>query len=115
MAAVGSEDELAGLRDEMYDRFGSPPESTERLFDLVGLRLIARQCKVSRIEAGPSYMTVSFRNDSEIEVDKLFRLRDHHKGLRYREDGFDMPVATRDPLGVIDSVKNILLSIRRER
>lgn len=113
LAGADSEEELSGLGDEMRDRFGALPESTERLLTIVGLRIIARQCKVHKVEVGPSRATVSFRNDSGIKLERMFRLAELYGGLRYREDGFDIPVDKGGPMATIILVRNIFLSIQK--
>ncbi len=41
--------EVAGLRDELADRFGSPPPEVERLLDQATLRLLGRQLGIERL------------------------------------------------------------------
>ncbi|MDO5672057.1 MAG: transcription-repair coupling factor [Actinomycetaceae bacterium] len=49
IASCTSEKELVGLHDEFVDRYGTPPEPVERLFDLTRLRHQARKAGVKDI------------------------------------------------------------------
>jgi len=115
MASVGDGDALSDLRLELKDRFGPLPGSTGRLLDLVELRLIARQCRVKRLEINPSVATIDFRDDRRIHMEKVFGLAGTYSGLKYREGGFEVSVKMDEPDRVLRTLRDILLSIKKDQ
>jgi transcription-repair coupling factor (superfamily II helicase) len=51
IASAGDDGELAELKVEMIDRFGTLPDAARNLLDIAALRLVARELGIRRIEA----------------------------------------------------------------
>ncbi|HEX2137614.1 MAG TPA: DEAD/DEAH box helicase [Microvirga sp.] len=65
VAKLASEEEVDALRDEMENRFGPLPGPADRLLALAGLAERARAFGVSRIDAGPQAVALTFRTDRD--------------------------------------------------
>ncbi|MFZ4214159.1 TRCF domain-containing protein, partial [Pantoea endophytica] len=51
VASAADEQDLAELKVEMIDRFGKLPDAARNLLDVAGLRLVARELGIRKIEA----------------------------------------------------------------
>ena len=60
LASCETDDELDLLREELVDRFGSPPEPVQALVACHRLRLLAKARGVIKIDAGPERTTLQF-------------------------------------------------------
>ncbi|WP_235425365.1 helicase-related protein [Croceibacterium mercuriale] len=54
LARLGSLHELDTFEEEVTDRFGEPPEDARHLLALARLRVLARDVRIERIDAGPA-------------------------------------------------------------
>lgn len=52
------------LASELIDRFGPIPDEAEHLLRVIGLKGMARQCHVKKLDVGPKGAIVSFKNNS---------------------------------------------------
>ncbi|MCU0453475.1 MAG: transcription-repair coupling factor [Bacteroidetes bacterium] len=59
LAAVGSDDEIFRLRDELRDRFGEYPEEVESLFEVARCRLAAARAGFVRVEVEQDALTLT--------------------------------------------------------
>lgn len=74
VAAVQTKEELAGLCLEIEDRFGPIPDEVYSLMSLAEVRIIARRLSVDSLKEKGGTVRVSFRQASDIPVDKFMRL-----------------------------------------
>jgi transcription-repair coupling factor (superfamily II helicase) len=65
LSALMTEDGIAEFEDEIADRFGPPPRSVTRLFELARLKCRCRALGVARLDAGPQAIALTFRPDRE--------------------------------------------------
>jgi transcription-repair coupling factor (superfamily II helicase) len=87
LAGATGDDELADLRAELQDRFGSLPEPAEQLLDIVRIRSAARALGVERIEAGDGKAVITFAPSTSIEPGRLVAAIQASRGrLRMRRE-----------------------------
>ena len=63
LAKTRDRDELTALEDEIVDRFGPPPDETAALITVTEMKVLCHAIGVSRLEAGPRGIAVSFRTE----------------------------------------------------
>ncbi|MBZ0273254.1 transcription-repair coupling factor [bacterium] len=68
---AAADDELERLRDEIVDRFGPPPPEVERLFAIVGLRLVGRSLGVKQIDYSRDAIVYTFDERTPIAASAL--------------------------------------------
>jgi transcription-repair coupling factor (superfamily II helicase) len=66
LSELASEDEISDFEDEIVDRFGPPPPSVARLFQLARLKCHCRALRIARLDAGPQAIAASVRADAQI-------------------------------------------------
>jgi transcription-repair coupling factor (superfamily II helicase) len=87
LAGAAGDDELAELRAELQDRFGSPPEPADQLLDIVRIRIAARRVGVERVEAGEGKAVITFSPTTPIEPGRLVAAIQGSRGrLRMRRE-----------------------------
>jgi transcription-repair coupling factor (superfamily II helicase) len=60
LATAKTQEQIDHLQEEMVDRFGKLPDATQALIDVHRLRVLATPYGVSKIDAAPTVMTISF-------------------------------------------------------
>ena len=98
-------EDLPSLRqfaDELQDRFGPPPASTEALLAIERLRLIAQGLQLSRVDAGPTAcaLTPIDRTQGEAMADTFGGKLSKHRVL--------IPLAERDPVARAQKLAELL-------
>ncbi|MCA9189042.1 MAG: transcription-repair coupling factor [Pirellulaceae bacterium] len=109
IARVAHVDDLANLRDELLDRFGSPPASVQRMLELVELKIDAAVWQVDaiRTEQDDKYLVFDYTNAPRIE--QLARM--HAGRLRVVDDRsayFTIPADCRECDSVLALAKSVL-------
>ena len=67
LARVATIDELGDLAAELIDRFGPPPEPTERLLSLAELRILAHRWQIDSIHLEDGYLVLRYADRPPIE------------------------------------------------
>ena len=80
ISSVTSEAELKDLADDLRDRYGVLPEPAANLLEIMGVKLIAKQARVARIDAGRELVTITFAENAGISPDRVMTLLKRHKG-----------------------------------
>nr|MBA2696834.1 DEAD/DEAH box helicase [Actinomycetota bacterium] len=78
LAQVRDEDELTAIREELVDRYGTPPEAVETLLEVARLRTVARQAGLS--DVGAQGQTIRFAPVAELRESQQLRLNRLYPG-----------------------------------
>jgi transcription-repair coupling factor (superfamily II helicase) len=71
--------DLALMHGEVHDRYGDPPEPVERLFEVMQIRLLAKQLRLQSVVAQPDAVVITFDPKAKIPEAAVHRLMDQHK------------------------------------
>lgn len=71
IAVMESAEDLDQLSAEMVDRFGPVPNEVKNLLDTISIKILCRMAHVEKIDAGPKGLSLSFRNNSFPNPEKL--------------------------------------------
>lgn len=74
LANCATEEELAGLEEELIDRFGLPPAPARTLLEVHRLRIRTQPLGIARLEAGTQSTSIQFIPNPPIDPAKLIRL-----------------------------------------
>ena len=80
IAAAGSDDELDGIGRDLEDRYGSLPEPARNLLAVMKVKLLAMASGVSRIDGGPSSVSITFAESADLSPDRVLALLKRNKG-----------------------------------
>ncbi len=80
VSGVADEAELRGLAEELRDRYGLLPEPTANLLEIMSIKLIAKQARVARIDAGKTMAQITFAEGAKISPERVMLLLKKNKG-----------------------------------
>ncbi|TSA50686.1 MAG: transcription-repair coupling factor [Nitrosomonadales bacterium] len=82
LASCNTAEELAGMEEELIDRFGLLPAQTQALLACHRLRIQAKPLGVVKIDAGAEAIQLHFAQDTPVEPDNLIRLLQSNRNAR---------------------------------
>ncbi|MEX5217549.1 MAG: transcription-repair coupling factor [Nitrospira sp.] len=71
--------DLALLHGEAQDRYGEPPEPVERLFEVMQIRLLAKQLRLHSVVVQPDAVMITFDPKAKIPEAAVHHLMDQYK------------------------------------
>ncbi len=86
VASAKDDHELLELQEEMIDRFGLLPESVKNLFQVAGLKLIAKNLGIKKVDLGKNGGRVVFGEETSIDPSSLIKLIQNEPQV-YKLDG----------------------------
>jgi transcription-repair coupling factor (superfamily II helicase) len=103
---AASYDDLREFREELHDRFGTPPETTQRLLDLAELRLDAAVWQVSGICVEGEDLV--FRYADRQRIEQLARVQPRLRVVDERSCYLRLKNGEAEPRAVLDVAKSVL-------
>jgi transcription-repair coupling factor (superfamily II helicase) len=82
LATAAKPEQIDALLEEITDRFGKLPAQGQTLFDTHRLRVAARPYGVQKIDAGPQAMTLTFRPDTPVEMQRIVALVQKNRSVK---------------------------------
>jgi transcription-repair coupling factor (superfamily II helicase) len=82
LATAQSGEQIDHLLEELVDRFGKLPHQAQTLIDVHRLRVLARPYGVSKIDAAPGVIQISFRPNPPIDAMRILELVQKNKHIR---------------------------------
>jgi len=79
--------QLDDVRSELKDRYGEPPTVVQNLLEYASLKLFAVKVGVASIERKREQVTIKFRQDANIDPEKLARFVSAQTGAHFAPDG----------------------------
>ncbi len=80
ISSASDEVQLRDIADELRDRYGELPEPASNLFEIMGVKLIAKKAGVLRIDAGRDVAKITFAEQANIPPDRVMVLLKKNKG-----------------------------------
>jgi transcription-repair coupling factor (superfamily II helicase) len=80
ISAADDEDGLLQIAADLRDRYGPLPEPAANLLEIMAVKVAAKRSRVSRVDAGPNTVTITFAGDAGIAPDKVMALVKRSKG-----------------------------------
>jgi transcription-repair coupling factor (superfamily II helicase) len=79
LAAASNPDDVKKVRDELKDRFGTPPEPVENLLKLTEVKLLAERRKIKSILEDEKYINIYFSKDGPLTQEAILDLANRFK------------------------------------
>jgi transcription-repair coupling factor (superfamily II helicase) len=80
LSGATDEGELERIAADLRDRYGPLPEPAANLLEIMSVRIVAKRARVSRVDAGPNTVTLTFAEDANIPPDRVMALVKRSKG-----------------------------------
>jgi transcription-repair coupling factor (superfamily II helicase) len=88
IASARDEKMLKNLSEELRDRFGTPPEETQRLLEIMELKVIAKKLAITKILNTRGEITIIFAPETPVTPEKVISLYGKRKkGLKLLPEG----------------------------
>ena len=82
LATAEKPEAIDALLEEITDRFGKLPAQGQTLFDTHRLRVLARPYGVSKIDAHPKLMNISFSEKAPIDAQRIIELVQKNRNIK---------------------------------
>ena len=79
LSSCGQLGDLALMHGEIEDRYGHPPDPVERLFELMQIRLLAKQLRLSSVVEQPHAVVITFDPKATVSETAVQALMDRYK------------------------------------
>ncbi len=82
LASADKNEQIDALLEEITDRFGKLPAQGQNLFDVHRLRVLAKPYGVSKIDASPAMMAITFKPNPPIEAIRIIELVQKNRHIK---------------------------------
>ena len=110
LADLSTAPEREAFAAELIDRFGPLPKETQQLLDVTAVKVTCKALGISKLDAGPKGVVLSFRDDTAVDPAQLMMLVRSRPGkMKLRPDSklviMGVPA---DPAQRMNSVKGLM-------
>ena len=99
--------ELENLQNEIQDRFGSPPQVVQNLYEVIELKILARNAGVKMLRLSTDKPMIEFVDNAPVNIDKLLQLVQKNKDIQLRPDQ-KLTLDLQSPNDVFAETKSVL-------
>jgi len=82
LASASTSDQIDAMLEEVTDRFGKLPAQGQTLFDVHRLRVLAKPYGVTKIDAAPRLMVISFKPNPPVDAMKIIELVQKNRHIK---------------------------------
>ena len=111
VAGATTEEERKEILAELRDRFGPPPPAVENLLEYALLKALAEKSLVASIERRAERVAIRWHDDTPVKPEQLVKLIRARKDMRLDPAGTLWIEWKRQPQGVVQAVRNVLLQL----
>ncbi len=111
IAGAQNEAALAGIREELEDRYGAPPESVRHLLDAALLRIECERIGVSQIDRKRDQLHIRFTENAGVDPGRLMKLvaKNAKRGAQFAPQGvLRYPLTGAKPEEVLSEIRALL-------
>ena len=82
LASANTSEQIDAMLEEVTDRFGKLPAQGQTLFDVHRLRVLAKPFGVTKIDAAPRLMVISFRPNAPVDAMRIIELVQKNRHIK---------------------------------
>ena len=82
LASANTTDQIDAMLEEVTDRFGKLPPQGQTLFDVHRLRVLAKPYGVTKIDAAPRLMVISFKPNPPVDAMRIIELVQKNRHIK---------------------------------
>ncbi|MBI3754888.1 MAG: transcription-repair coupling factor [Deltaproteobacteria bacterium] len=111
IASSVSEEDITKLKEEIEDRFGDIPDLVDRLFKIMGIKLLLKKLKITELSQKGDCIYMTFASNTSVEPQRLLELiKREPKRYRLMPDSKCVVLLGKEK-EFWDEIRNILQSI----
>jgi transcription-repair coupling factor (superfamily II helicase) len=109
VAGVETESQLNDVSSELKDRYGEPPRAVRNLLEYATLKLRAMRVGATAIERKRELVNIKFRQNAQIDPEKLARFVSSQRGAQFTPDGtLKFNVKPNSVEGILQTLRDLL-------
>lgn len=114
VASSKTHESLKALKSEIEDRFGIMPDEVKHLFDIMRLKIIARDLRIIKLHDMPGRVVVNFSPETKVEPNYIFALaKSENLRIRFLQDGFEFFLKGKNWHEIYQEISGILEELNR--
>ncbi len=114
IALSKTEESLEALKTEIEERFGFIPAEVNQLFDIMRLKIIARDLRITKIYDKDDRVIFSFSPDTKVEPNNIFALsKTNNRKIRFLQDGFEFVLKGHSWHEVYKEISGVLKELKK--
>jgi len=115
LAGAEDEQQLADVRAELEDRYGTPPPAVKHLADYAALRLLARRLGVAAVDRRREQVSIKFTEDAQVDPQKLAQFLAANRGSQFTPTGMlKFQLRATVPEEVLTRIREVLQDLAAE-
>ena len=112
LATAEKPEQIDAMLEEITDRFGKLPPQGQTLFDVHRLRVLAKPYGVTKIDAAPSLMVISFRPNPPVDALRIIELVQKNRHIKLAgNDKLRIERQTPEPKDRAQLIRDVLRSL----
>ena len=112
LATADKPEQIDTLLEEITDRFGKLPPQGQTLFDVHRLRVLAKPYGVTKIDAAPQLMIISFRPNAPVDAMRIIELVQKNRHIKLAgNDKLRIERETKEPKDRAQLIRDVLRSL----
>ncbi|MGC1105658.1 MAG: transcription-repair coupling factor [Candidatus Acidiferrales bacterium] len=111
IAGAATEETRNEILAELRDRFGPPPPAVENLLEYALLKALSEKSLVASIERRGERVAIRWHEDTPVKPEQLVKLIRARKDMRLDPAGTLWIEWKRQPQGIVQAVRNVLLQL----
>jgi transcription-repair coupling factor (superfamily II helicase) len=96
-------EDAAGIREELHDRYGEPPEAVANLLQFSVLKSVAERAGIEAIDRRQGYLNIKFHPEARVNPERLMEIVTNTPGAQFTPAG-----VLRLPLTGLDTAEKLL-------
>jgi transcription-repair coupling factor (superfamily II helicase) len=116
LATAKTPEQIDGLLEEIVDRFGKLPAQAQTLIDVHRLRVLARPYGVTKVDAAPGVIHITFKANAPVEPMRIIELVQKNRHIRLAgNEKLRIERELKDPKDRAQMVRDVLRSLGQPR
>ncbi|HWI81538.1 transcription-repair coupling factor [Ramlibacter sp.] len=116
LATARTGEQIDGLLEEIVDRFGKLPPQAQTLIDVHRLRVLARSYGVTKVDAAPGVIHITFRPNPPVEPMRIIELVQKNRHIKLAgNEKLRIERALAEPRDRAQMVRDVLRSLGQPR
>jgi len=112
LATAEKADHIDAMLEEITDRFGKLPPQGQTLFDVHRLRVLAKPYGVTKIDAAPKLMVISFRPNPPVDAMRIIELVQKNRHIKLAgNDKLRIEKETQEPKDRAQLIRDVLRAL----
>jgi transcription-repair coupling factor (superfamily II helicase) len=112
LASANTPDQIDAMLEEVTDRFGKLPAQGQTLFDVHRLRVLAKPYGVTKIDAAPKLMVISFKPNPPVDAMRIIELVQKNRHIKLAgNDKLRIERDTPEPKDRAQMIRDVLRSL----